>query len=394
MSWSFLRAPRFLALSALLMAAFNLRLALTSVPPILGELGLALGLSTMELGWLSTLPVLLMGLSAPLAPYLQRRWSLEAGVALSLALLFAAQLLRVSTQLWWVFFIGTALAGAAIGVLGVLLPAWIKRDFAQQLGLLTGAYTMVLSLGAALAAGASEPLRLAFDGSWAWALVCWAGFVLPAWALMWTLHAQPPEPAELAQASLQTPLSRQLLAWQVTLFMGLQSALAYSVFSWLPSMLAARGLDAVMAGWVLSAVILVSTFTAFLAPWLSDKWPDERLMNTLSLLCYGFGIAGCWFAPLSQLWWWQALLGAGLGAGFGMALLLLVVRSPDAAVAGRLSAMAQGLGYIVAALGPLGLAYLQSHWGWAAAAVLLEIFVLLGLWMGWEAGRKRLLKAD
>lgn len=385
------------AFAALLLAAFNLRLALTSVSPILAELGQALGLTAVGLSWLTTLPVLLMGLAAPLAPVLLRSWGLERAVLLALGVLLWAQALRPFVGGAAGFFFGSACAGAAIGVLGVLLPAWVKRDFASRVGVVTGAYTMVLSLGAALAAGATEPLRLALGGAWQWALALWALPALLAWFFWQFLLPKTPIAAAPTQSGLKIitkptgSLLRQRLAWQITLFMGLQSALAYSVFSWLPTLLLARGLDAVTAGWVLSVLILVSTAAAFLTPWLSSKLPDERAMNTLSLLCYGAGIAGCWLAPVSQLWWWQAVLGLGLGGGFAMALLLLAVRAPNTEVAGRLSAMAQGWGYVLAALGPWGVGWLQAQYSWAATALLLELIVVAGLWMGWRSGRLQLL---
>ncbi len=381
---------------ALMLAAFNLRLALTAVSPVLPLLGQSLGLGDTGLSWLTTLPVLLMGLAAPLAPTLMRRWSAEAVVLALLLLLALSQVLRPWAGAWG-FLLGTAVAGASIGVLGVLLPALVKRDFAAQASWVTGIYTMVLSVGAALAAGVVEPLRLAWGGAWQWPLALWAVPAVLAMPLWWFLRAKNRPVAESAggqKTASATPaagLLRQPLAWYVTAFMGLQSALAYSIFGWLPSMLVARGMAAVQAGLALSVLILVSTVGALFAPGLSAKMRDERGMNTLTMLCYVAGMAGCWLAPLSQLWLWASVLGMGLGGGFAMALALLALRAPDVATAGRLSAMAQGFGYGVAALGPLGLGLLQAHWGWVWGLGFLEAIALLSLLAGLGAGRKRLL---
>ena len=157
-------------------------------------------------------------------------------------------------------FAGSVLAGASIGVIGVLLPGIVKRDFPKQAGTMTGVYTMALCLGAALAAGATVPLAELLDDAWQPALAFWA---LPAIiaALIWLPQARQGQHAH-RQAYRVTGLWRDPLAWQVTLYMGLQSSLAYTVFGWLPSILIDRGLSAVEAGLVLSGSVMVQLISA------------------------------------------------------------------------------------------------------------------------------------
>lgn len=387
-----------LLLVGMLLAALNLRPALTSIAPLLQQLGQVLGLSATGLGVITTLPVLCLGLAAPFAPWLARRVGAERAITHTLLVLTLATAVRPFFGVL-VFFICTAVAGAAIGILGVLLPALVKRSFAKQASVVTGAYTMVLSLGAALAAGMTEPLRLLLHGHWQWALAAWLLPSALSWGFWCFLLQRLPAAAEAerrtaAPKGAMQRLLRQPLAWQVTLYMGLQSALAYSVFSWLPSMLVSRGLGTVEAGLGLSWVILVSTPSSFLAPWLSAYWRDERVMNALMMVFYMLGMAGCWFAPMPQQWLWQAVLGVGLGGGFAMALTLLALRAPDSASATQLSAMAQGLGYVLAAVGPLGVGLLQDASGWPAAAYLLQGLALVSLLAGLGAGRQRYIQTN
>ena len=379
-----------LAAAGILLAAANLRPALTSVSALLTLIGVQLDLSAAALGALTTLPVLCLGLSAPLAPLLVRRIGQERSVVWLLALLVVVLLLRPYTGVAG-FFVGTALAGCAMGALGVLLPALVKRDFPSSVSLMTGLYTMVLSLGAAAAAGATEPLRLALGQSWQAALAFWllpAGGAVLAWWPRSRRAAQPPT----RHGRAATSLLRDPLAWQVTFFMGLQSALAYIMLGWLPAILADRGLSAVAAGAALSAAIVVSMASAVAAPWASTRMRDQRVMNVVSVVLFLTGLVGCIHAPLATLWLWVSVMGLGMGAAFAMALTLIALRASDIESSGRMSAMAQGFGYVLAALGPLTVGLLRdATGGWGATGILLAVIGVSAIGSGLAAGRNRML---
>ncbi|KTT40579.1 MFS transporter, partial [Pseudomonas oryzihabitans] len=228
-----------------MLIALNLRPALSSLAPLLRQIESSTGLSSSAIGLLTTLPVLCLGLFAPLAPRLARRWGSERTLGAILALLAVGIVLR---SLWppLGLFLGSLIAGACIGILGVLLPALVKRDFPAQAGQLMGLYTMMLCIGAAIAAGATAPLAAAFDGHWQPALAAWAGVALLALLIWLPQLRQPPTMAPPRGAG--GSLWRNRLAWQITLYMGLQSSLAYIVFGWLPTLLVDRGLGVVEAG--------------------------------------------------------------------------------------------------------------------------------------------------
>ena len=176
--------------------------------------------------------------------------------------------------------------------------------------------------------------------------------------------------------------------------MGLQSSLAYSVFGWLPSILQSRGLDPVAAGLALSASIMIQIITAIALPWIASRMRDQRAMITLAMGLTLTGIGGCIYAPVSGVWFWIVILGLGQGGAFSLALTLLVVRAEDADTAARLSGMAQGVGYTLAALGPLLLGLLHDQFGgWKIAGILLGVITLLALANGLAAGRDRLVSA-
>ena len=378
--------PRpWLMLLGLVLVALNLRPALSSMAPLLGEVSASLGLNGSTAGLLTFLPVLCLGLFAPLAPMLSRRFGSERVVLVVLLLLACGIALRSQFGIVGLFA-GSLLAGASIGVIGVLLPGIVKRDFPKQAGTMTGVYTMALCLGAALAAGASVPLSQHFDNSWSIGLGFW---LLPALlaALCWLPQTRQRHAA--GQASYRVRgLFRDPLAWQVTLYMGLQSSLAYIVFGWLPSMLIARGLSAEDAGWVMSGSIIVQLVSALTGPWFATRGRDQRVAIVVVMLMTLAGLFGCLYAPLGGLWGWAVVLGLGQGAMFAVALTLIVLRSRDAHVASSLSSMAQGVGYTLASMGPL-MVGLVHDWtgGWNAVGWVFAVIGLGAIAAGLGAGR-------
>jgi CP family cyanate transporter-like MFS transporter len=287
-----------LAVPALLLVALNLRPALASLAPVLAQVRDALGLSSSSMGVLNMAMVACLGLAAPLAQWWSRRWPSERVIGASLLLLAAGVALRGAGSSATLFG-GSLIAGAAIGILGIVLPGQIKREYPRHISRMTGLYTMTLCLGAALAAGLTVPLRNLSGDSWQAALGLWATpALLAAMVWAWTYRAgasratsqtgvpatasatggpsvgesgnlsgarprsapgtsatgtTPPPPPTLATNATCTPIWRQPLAWHMTVYMGLQSSLAYCVFAWLPTMLIERGATPLHAGALMSA---------------------------------------------------------------------------------------------------------------------------------------------
>ncbi|GLO41363.1 CynX/NimT family MFS transporter [Pseudomonas pudica] len=374
-----------LLLLGLVLVALNLRPALSSMAPVLGQVSEGLGLNASQAGLLTTLPVLCLGLFAPLAPVLARRFGSERVILGILATLALGIVVRSSLGATGVF-LGSLMAGASIGIIGVLLPGIVKRDFPQHAGTLTGVYTMALCLGAAMAAGATVPLAQHFNDSWALGLGFW---MLPALLAMLVWLPQARQGHGLHKVAYRVRgLWRDPLAWQVTLYMGLQSSLAYIVFGWLPSILIGRGLSPTEAGLVLSGSVIVQLVSSLSAPWLATRGKDQRLAILLVMLITLAGLFGCLYAPLSGLWGWAVVLGLGQGGTFALALTLIVLRSKDAHVAANLSSMAQGVGYTLASMGPFAVGLVHDlTGGWAAVGWIFAVLGLGAIVFGLGAGR-------
>ncbi|MBK3423297.1 cyanate transporter, partial [Methylobacterium sp. IIF4SW-B5] len=157
----------------LMLVAFNLRPALSSVGPLLPGIRAETGLSGALAGALVTVPVLCLGVFGRLAPVLVRRVGPDAGVLAALLVLALGLGVRGLGGLPSLF-LGSVIAAAAIGIVGVILPGIVKRDFPDRAGLMTGLYTALLCLGAAAGAGFTVPARHALGLGWEGALMLWA----------------------------------------------------------------------------------------------------------------------------------------------------------------------------------------------------------------------------
>lgn len=378
----------------MILVGLNLRPALSSLAPLLPRIEGEGLLSVLTLSLLTTLPVLCLGVFAPFAPWLARRLGLERSLAWALVVLSLGLALRglASAPM---LFIGTLLIGAAIGVLGTLLPALVKRELADSADLMTGVYTMALCLGGAMGAGLSIPLANALD-SWSVSLMSWASLALIA-LIAWCWIMPQPLPDQQVQSSQghARALLRTPLAWHVMLFMGSQSSLAYIVFGWLPTLLVKQGYSDSEAGWLMGASIMTQLFSAIAAPWLARMSKDQRPAIVFLLALTAAGLVMLLLGSNAWRWPGAVLLGLGQGGSFSLALTLIVLRSANAKIAAELSALVQGGGYTLAAMGPLAVG-LMIHADMDIHSItwLLLCALAFAAGMALLAGRQRQLDID
>lgn len=381
-----------LFLPALLLIALNLRPALSSLSTVLPEIMQSLGIGATSASLLTMTPVLCLGLFGSITPRLTERFGSERTVIIALLVLAVGIGLR-GIPSFGSLFVGTVFAGAGIGIAGVLLPGLVKKNFPQHASRMTGFYTMGLCVGAAVAAGLTVPLANRLGGWWL-ALAFWA---LPALVAMlfWLPHARRREHIKQSARYSARAIWRNPLAWQVTLFMGLQSSLAYIVFGWLAPILRERGLDPVAAGWAVSLSIMVQAPAALGIPVLLSRWSAQSGAIVFLMLLMLAALLGAVYAPLSTIWYWIVILGVAQGSTFALALSLLVLRAPDARVATQLSSMAQSVGYTLASTGPLLAGLLHDWFGsWNSAGPLFVVICLAAALAGYGAGRDHYVTAD
>jgi CP family cyanate transporter-like MFS transporter len=379
-------AGRLLLGASLVLIAFNLRPVFSSASALLPEIRGDLGLSAVGTSLLTTLPVVCMGLFSPLAPRLAQRVGAERVLLGLIFLLALGTALRGFSSLP-LLFLGTALAGACIALGNVLLPGVVKRDFPDKAALMTGCYTMALCAGAAGAAGLTLPIEHALGGSLGGALAAWAAPAVVV-GLLWLPQVLGMRNQVRRSGFRVTGLWTDPIAWQVTLFMGLQSALAYCVFGWLAPILRERGIDGVTAGAIVSLSVMMQAAACLVAPHIAVRGEDQRAINVVLCILTIVALFGLLFAPLWSVWFWAVVLGIGQGGLIAVALTVIVLRSPDSHIAAHLSGMAQFVGYLLAAIGPLVVGMIHG-WtgGFEWCAVLFAALALGAAINGWFAGR-------
>jgi len=388
-------------------AGFNLRTAITSLPPLFPDLQTQLHLSSATLSLLAATPVICFGVVSAFAAWLNRRYGEELILLVALILLTAGLLLR-GVAPTAMLFPGTVLAASAIAVLNVLLSSLVKRRWPERAGLLIGIYLTMLSVGAILSSLLSVPLYRSSGDSVQLALGVWAAPATLA-VLLWlpqlryrTAGMAPAEEAEPAagggqgRAAAQPGVTvyRYALTWEVTAFMGLQSLLYYAALSWLPTIFQDRGAPAVTAGNLLALMGVGNLATSLVVPVLAHRRPGQRALVVPSLIATAAGLAGCLWAPLGTAPVWVLVLGVSQGSCLALAIFFMMARAPDAGVAASLSAFSQSVGYLVASVGPLMVGLLHSATGsWNIPVALLLVLCAAELVSGVMAGRPLTLPA-
>ncbi|HEY5357017.1 MAG TPA: MFS transporter [Streptosporangiaceae bacterium] len=399
----------------ILALAFNLRAAITSLPPIFPELHTALHLSAASQALLAAIPVLCFAVFSGVAAPLSRRLGEERVLGAALVLLAAGLLLRGADPAR-LLFPGTIVAGAAIALMNVLLPSLVKRRRPERAGLLIGLYLLSLSAGAIAGSLIAVPVYQAAGGSngavrltlglWAVPALIGAAVWLPQLRYRTLPARRAPAvptktgltktvpaktgPAKTGPAAALGPSSlwRQPLTWQVTAFMGLQSLSYYAALSWFPTLFRDRGASAVHAGTLLAIMNLGNAVTALLVPVLAHRLRDQRVLSAVSMVGTALGLAGAAFGPLPAAAAFMFLLGLGQGASLGLGIFYTMARAPDPVTAASLSAFAQSAGYLLASTGPLLLGFLHTATGgWTIPVLVLLGITALQLVTGWLAGR-------
>ena len=354
--------------------AVNLRPVIAAVPPVLDTIQADLGLSATQAGLLTALPVVCMGLFAPVGAALARRVGRERAVSFALALVACGALVRGLDASAVPLYGGTLLAGIGIALGGVLLPSVVKAWFPSRAGAVTGLYTAGLVGGAMVAAAATVPLMEALGSGWPVAIGAWGLLAVAALVVWVPVTRRLPVTADPAPGRTRLPWGSGV-AWRVTLYMGSQSLLYYAALTWLSPLYVAAGWSAGRAGLLLGLFSLTQVFSALAVPALADRGGDHRpwlalCVGTVTAMLAAFGLV-----PTAAPWLWATLLGLGVGGMFALALTLLVKVVSTPAAAANLSGMALLVGYLLAAIGPVMAGVLYD----AVGSYRLVFLVLSGI---------------
>ncbi|MFD7326734.1 CynX/NimT family MFS transporter [Streptomyces sp. NPDC059875] len=393
-----------LVLVGLVLAALNLRPAITSLGALLEEVRDGLHMSGSVAGVLTSVPPLCFAVFGITAPRLARRFGPAAVVCAGMAAIFAGLAVRPFASGTVGFLAASALALMGIAVSNVLMPVIVKRYFPDRVGSVTGLYSMALALGTSLAAAATVPMTEALGGNWRTGLGVW-GLLAALAVLPWipllrdrgTKPAADPAPGAAPHATpAAAPLriTRSRTAWALGAFFGLQATGAYITMGWMPQIFRDAGVPAGTAGVLLAVTMVMGVPLAFVIPRLATRLKNQGPIAVGLGLCGLVGYTGLYLAPAAGAWIWALLLGVS-NCSFPLALTMIGMRSRSGAGVVRLSAFAQSVGYLISIPGPLLVGVLYQHsGGWGLPIALMAGLMVPQMIVGTLAGRDRTVEDE
>ncbi len=377
-----------LTVTAIVLVSLSMRSPVTSLGSLLSDVRAALGIGSGLAGFLTSVPALVFGLAGASVPLVAKRLSNGKMVTVSLLALTIGTAVRAAGGSA-LLVAGTLVAMLGIGIINVLLPVIVRASFPRRQGWLTGIYVSTLQVGAAAASALSVPIAVT-TGSWRAALAWWAvpaALALVVWVPTSRVVSSDGRRASSTSGLDWPTLVRDRTAVALTVQFGIQSLAAYVVMGWLPTVLRDAGLSPGRAGTMLAIVIIVTIPTSLLAPaWVQSR-RDQRMFVPVIAITWIVGFGGLWLAPTTWTAFWMLMIGIAM-TSFPISLLLMALRSRTPGDTQRVSAFAQGVGYLLALPGPLLFGVLHdATGGWDVPLAIVVALVVPVSWGGWRAGR-------
>lgn len=378
-------------LAGIVLVASTLRAPITSVGPVITEITDQLVLSHVLVGLVTAIPLISFAVLSVFVPKAARKIGLERLLLYSMLVLALGSYARSYGNVP-LLFLGAGMIGAAITIGNVLMPAFIKKKFPEKVGLITGIYLVSMNLTSALAAGFSINIGQATGMGWKTSIGVWGFLALIAF-FVWlpqvgekVQHVQP----GTAYGTKKGSAWRSSLAWNVSVFMGLQSFLFYSFAAWLPTVLLSWGMSYERSGWMLSYIQMAQLPIMLIGPILAGKMKDQSPLVWFTFVLLLLGIGGVIFGKTDYIIISVILLGISLGLAFTLATMFFVLRTKNILEAADLSGMAQSVGYWLAACGPPAFGALYEITGtWYASLGMLVVAIVLLFITGLASAKDR-----
>lgn len=382
-------APSWLNWAGVLLTALNMRAGLAAVTPLLTQIQQDLGLSGAAAGLLMGIPLAILGIGAFTAPRILVLLGLDRALTLCALLIGVGLAIRPLAGVP-ILFAGTSVFAAGVALANVLVPTAIKRDLGARLALATAAYTTLLTAAAATGAFVTPYVASTSQMTWRSALILWAvPAFLAAGLWAWQMRLTHPATGSLSTLSGGLRLLKVPGPRAVILFTGLQAMTYYTALTWMPTLYVDSGLTPAQAGALLAAATLIGLPTAFLAPLVAVRMRHPGRLAAGASFLGALGIALCLVLPAHLLAVGAALIGIGQAAAFPLSLLFVQLRTDTAAHTAQLAGTAQGIGYLISALGPLIVGVLYgATTTWLAPAGLLAVAMVAQGVAAAEAGRR------
>ncbi|WP_350247180.1 MFS transporter [Rhodococcus sp. D-6] len=385
---------RLLVFCAIAMSALVLRVAVTSFSPLAAQISEEIGFSSTVVGVFGMIPTAMFAAFGLATPALGRRWGLERTALIAMLMAGVGMATRALMTDTWSLLLLSGLALGGMGIGNVVIPPLVKRYFSDTLAPVSSVYIVGVQLSTIVPAFVAVPLADAFG--WrvslgVWALVGFAAAVPWVWVLLRHRNADAGEVAPVDR-NVDGRVWRSPVGWGMVGMFGMTSLVTYSMFTWIPDILADAGASPAFGGAMVGLFALLGLVSAFGAPSLCARMTNPFPVVVACASCFLVAFAGLWIAPMSAPILWIVLLGLGPST-FPMALTLINLRSRSHAGSAALSGFTQGVGYTVACLGPLLFGVFHDLTsGWAASFAFMTVAVAVLVAGAYQACKPRVVE--
>lgn len=370
----------------------NLRSPIVAVAPVLGEVREALNLDNFQVSLLTSIPLFMFAACSVLVSRFSNTFGISKLLMYSVIILSFGLFLRISGSLW-LLFLGSLFIGLGICIGNVVTPGYVKNNFPKQIGLMTGIFAVSMNLTAALASGFSVKIGEWTGFGWRGSLGIWlviAALGLLVLILELIFNKKNTDQPKTALSTSDFNMFKSSQAWNISIFMGLQSLFYYCMVAWLPSFLGDYHMQGESSGWVLFVIQITMIPVTFCCPIIASKMKDQRIM-ILFICALMFG-STMMFVFLKSQWIYvnAVIIGISNGLSFSLSILFFSTRTKSSINAVKISGMAQSVGYLIAAFGPPVFGKLHD-WdiSWNSSFYFLSAAVLLMFFFGMRAARNR-----
>ncbi|WP_153392277.1 CynX/NimT family MFS transporter [Chryseobacterium vaccae] len=375
-----------------ILVSSNLRSPIISVAPVLGDIRDAMKLDNFQVSLLTSIPLFMFATCSVLVSRFSHQFSISRFLMYSLIILSFGLFLRITGSVW-MLFLGSVFIGLGICIGNVVTPGYVKNNFPKQIGLMTGIFAVAMNLTAALASGFSVKIGEWTGFGWRGSLGIWlviAGLGLFVLILELIFNKKNPDQTKAALSNSDFNMFKSAQAWNISIFMGLQSLFYYCMVAWLPSFLSDYHMQGDSTGWVLFVIQITMIPITFCSPIIANKMKDQRIL--IVLICVLMLISTMMFAWLQSQWIYvnAVIIGISNGLSFSLSILFFSTRTKSSANAVKISGMAQSVGYLIAAFGPPVFGKLHD-WdvSWKSSFYFLSFAVVLMFYFGMKAARHK-----
>jgi MFS transporter, CP family, cyanate transporter len=357
--------PSWLAISAIVLVAVDLRPSIVSIGPILASIRTEFGLSHAGASLLTAIPALLMGSLALPTPWLSRRFGRDNVLIWALAVLCISTIGRAFAHSTSILLLTTVGVGTGVAIAGSLIGGFIKAQFPTRTAMLMGIYATALSFGSTVAAGITGQIAQGVSNGWRFATGIWSllGILaLIGWVVVMFCERKLKLVMRARHASfVRLPLGNTT-AWIIAIFFGFNNFLFYALIAWVAPIFHELGSSISFAG------LLLASFTgAFMLGNLIfgalSKSHDRRGWLAACSLLASLGLLGFALVPRSVSFLCVPIAALGLGGTFTLGMTLPLDNAESVETANVWNAFTMTVGYLMAAGGPLLVGMLRDATG-------------------------------